>query len=172
MVGSGANLVVLVLGAVVVLVDGQLIFRTSPSYLSQAYRDPRRARQTATLATLLFHLVMLGVLALIASLGIGPDPNVPVVLARLGVIFLLTAIGHGITIAVLSRMREQQAEIDRAQGQLADRPRTVGDAVRERRRAAPPAPVPDQRAADTSAPVPTAPPVGHFREIGGTDRRR
>jgi hypothetical protein len=49
-------LMVLLLGAVIVFADGQLIMRHSPSYLLEAYRDPRKARQAARMVTLFFHV--------------------------------------------------------------------------------------------------------------------
>ncbi|MDT7626107.1 MAG: hypothetical protein QOF99_7008 [Pseudonocardiales bacterium] len=76
---GGTYLVVLLIGVAIVIADGQLIMRHSPSYLVEAYRDPR-----------------------------DPNPTVPAVLRRLGTLLILTAIGHAATMLVLSRLREQQ----------------------------------------------------------------
>jgi hypothetical protein len=114
---GGTYLVVLLIGAALVLVDGQLIMRHAPSYLVEAYRDPRRARQVASLVSLFFHLVMLGVLLLVVS-AMGPNPTVPSVLRRLGVLLILTAIGHALTMVALSRLREQQTGTDLANAQM------------------------------------------------------
>jgi hypothetical protein len=114
---GGTYLMVLLLGAAMVIADGQLIMRDSPSYLAEAYRDPRKARQVASLVALLFHLVMLGVVLLVTS-GMDPNPTVPAVLRRLGVLLILTALGHAATMVVLSRLREQQTGTELANAQM------------------------------------------------------
>jgi hypothetical protein len=63
-------------------------------------------------------MVMLGVVALVASVAFCPDAGVRLVLARMGILLLLTALGHAITMMVLSRMREQQLSTDVAEAQL------------------------------------------------------
>jgi uncharacterized BrkB/YihY/UPF0761 family membrane protein len=116
---GAAYAVILLVGALVVVVDGRLIARTSPAYLAAAYRDRNRARQVSTLVGLIFHLVMLGVVALTASVGLSPDAGPSAILTRIGVLFILTALGHGGTIAVLSRLRDQQLNTDLAHDSMA-----------------------------------------------------
>jgi hypothetical protein len=108
--GSGSYALILFLGVIIVLVDGQLILRTSAGYLSDAYADPHRARQVSGLTTVLFHLVMLGVVLLVAATGVSTDAGIAPILFRIGVLLLLTAIAHGVTMAILSRMRQQQLD--------------------------------------------------------------
>jgi protein-S-isoprenylcysteine O-methyltransferase Ste14 len=122
-VGSSAYLSILLIGAVIVLVDGQLILRGAPGYLAEVYRSPKEARQVSGMVAVLFHLVMLGVVALVTSMWIAPDADIRSVLARVGIILLLTAIGHGITMAVLSRLRQQQLDTQIMESQVADRGR-------------------------------------------------
>jgi hypothetical protein len=121
--GGGTYLVVLLIGVAVVIADGQWIVRGSPSYLMEAYRDPRRARQVAGMVALFFHLVMVGVVLLVVS-GMEPNPTIPAVLRRLGVLLILTAIGHAATMVGLSRLREQQTGTDLAQAQMDAMPAT------------------------------------------------
>ncbi|MDT7560884.1 MAG: hypothetical protein QOF38_1741 [Pseudonocardiales bacterium] len=115
---SGPYLVVLFIGAVVVIVDGQLILRNSPTYLAEVYRAGS-ARRISMLVGVFFHLVMLGVVAIVASIGLGPNPGVQSVMARVGVILLLTALGHAATMTILSRMRQEQEGTDLAEAQVA-----------------------------------------------------
>jgi hypothetical protein len=115
--GNGAYLVVLFLGAIVVVVDGQLILRTGPAYLSEVYRV-QPARKLSLLVTVFFHLVMLGVVALVASVDLGADPGAPVIVRRLGVILLLVAVGHVVAIAGLSRLRHEQQETELVEEQI------------------------------------------------------
>jgi hypothetical protein len=107
-----------------VAIDGHLVFRGSVGYLGEVYR-PGRARQVATLATVLFHLVMLGAVALVASVGLDPNAGIQPLLARIGVLLLLTALAHGVTMAVLSRLREQQLSTLIAETQIAVEKRPV-----------------------------------------------
>lgn len=117
--GEGPYLLVLCIGAVIVLIDGQLIWRTGPGYLAEVYHDPRQARQVAALVTMLFHLVMFGLVALVASVAFPADAGLPVVLRRVGVLLILTALGHVIALRVLSRLREQQTSTEIAENQIA-----------------------------------------------------
>jgi len=109
---------ILLIGVIIVVVDGQLILRTSPGYLAEVYDSPRQARQVSALVAVLFHLVMLGLVALVASLGMSPDAGIQAVLARVGVLLILTAIGHGVTMSVLSRLRQQQLDTQIAETQV------------------------------------------------------
>jgi hypothetical protein len=112
-------LLVLFIGAVIVLVDGQLILRSAPAYLAEVYHDSRQAKQVTLMVTLFFHLLMLGVVALVSSIGLDPNAGVPSALSRLGVLLLLTAVGHAVTLVGLSRLREQQAGTELAEAQAA-----------------------------------------------------
>jgi hypothetical protein len=119
-VGNGPYLLVLLIGIVIVGVDGYLIWRGGPAYLSEAYPDPRRARQVASLVAVFFYMVMLGVVALVASLEFSADAALlPSVLRRVGVLLLLTAVGHLAAMYGLSRLRQQQDEMDQMEAQAA-----------------------------------------------------
>jgi uncharacterized membrane protein len=106
--GSGAYLAILAIGIIVVVVDGQMILRKAPEYLDEVYENSTRSKKVTQMVVGLFHLIMLGVIFLVASIGLDVDAGTPAVLARVGVMFLLTAVGHGITMLVLSRLREQE----------------------------------------------------------------
>ena len=143
-------MIVVVLGAVIVLVDGQLIMRASPSYLLRAFPDPARARQVAGLVTVLFDLVMVGVVFLISS-GTTPNAGPPAVLSRIGVVLILTALVHGSALYGMSRLREREVELGTAD---ANRPaRAKGDS-----------PGPGQAEATRTGPTPEHP----ARETAGS----
>jgi hypothetical protein len=122
--GSSEPLLILILGALIVAIDGQVLFRGSIGYLAEVYQ-PAHARQVAKLATVLFHLVMLGCVALVASINLEPGADVQPLLARVGILLLLTALGHGVTMAALSRLREQQLSTLLAETQIAVQHRPV-----------------------------------------------
>ena len=104
---NGAYLLVLLIGAVMVAIDGQVILRKSPAYLDEVYQNLDRSKQVAGMVAVLFHLVMLGMVALVGSVG-GVESGVRPVITRVGVMLLLVALGHAITMGVLSRLRDQE----------------------------------------------------------------
>jgi protein-S-isoprenylcysteine O-methyltransferase Ste14 len=127
--GFGSAMV-LIVGAAIVVVDGQVLMRHGPAYLAEAYHEPRRARQVAGLVALFFHLVMLGVVALVAS-GTDDDAGAPGLLRRVGTLLILTALGHAVAVVVLSRLRRQQEWSELAEGQWTSRPVEPPVAVRD-----------------------------------------
>lgn len=118
-------LVILFVGVLVVLLDGQLILRKSPSYLAEVYHSANEAKQTAGMVAVLFHLVMLGLVFLIAGAGISPDAGPRTMIARIGIVLLLTALAHGAVMLVLSRLREQRlsSELAEAEAEASHHPR-------------------------------------------------
>jgi hypothetical protein len=97
----------LVLGVVLVLIDGQLITRSGRAYLRKVY-GPEEVRPMIHLVSGLFHLVVLGLLALISLINV--DTGLPVrdVVVKLGVLLLLLAAAHGFTLTILMRMRDRR----------------------------------------------------------------
>jgi hypothetical protein len=106
--GSGIYLIILAVGIAIVAVDGQVILRKAPDYLDEVYDDHARSRKVTAMVVALFHLIMLGLVALVSSVGLAADAGIQSVVARVGVLLLLTALGHGITMIVLSRLREEE----------------------------------------------------------------
>lgn len=97
----------LVLGVALVLIDGQLISRSGRGYLRKVY-EPEAARSMIHLVVGLFHLVVLGLLALLSLINV--DTGLPVrdVVVKLGVLLLLLAGAHGFTITILMRIRDRR----------------------------------------------------------------
>ncbi len=107
--------VFLLLGVVLVLIDGQLIYRSGKGYMSRAYGDPEAARSMTRLATVLFHLVVLGMLAIVSIITVDTGDPVKDVVVKLGVMLLVLAVVHAVTMMILGRIRDRQL-----QQQLAD----------------------------------------------------
>ncbi|SFQ31436.1 hypothetical protein SAMN05421810_10671 [Amycolatopsis arida] len=98
----------LIIGALLVVIDGMLIYRSGRKYLAESYGGDDTASQSMTrLTTVLFHLVALGLLALLSLIDFGEE-SLRAVIGKLGVLLLVLALVHGVTIAVLTRMRESQ----------------------------------------------------------------
>lgn len=104
----------LVLGIVLVVIDGQLIYHSGRGYLKRAY-DDEEATSMIRLAVVLFHLVVLGLLALVSLISVETGNATKDVVMKLGIVLLLLALAHGVTMAILSRIRDRQM-----QQQLAD----------------------------------------------------
>lgn len=104
----------LVLGVLLVVIDGQLIYHSGKGYLKRAY-DEEQAVSMIRLTAVLFHLTVLGLLALVSIIEVETGDPVKNVVVKLGVVLLLLALAHGVTMAILSRIRERQL-----QQQLAD----------------------------------------------------
>jgi hypothetical protein len=114
------------------VLDGQLILRNSSGFLAEVY-GMRQARRLAVLVAVFFHLVMLGVVALVASVGLSPDSDIKAIVTRIGVILLLTALGHAASMVILSRLRAEQETTRLAEAGLAAQPERLSPRWRLRR---------------------------------------
>lgn len=104
---TNGYLAFLVIGVVLVLIDGAIVYRSGRALLGEAYPDPRGSRSMAQLVTVLFHLVVLGVLALISTIDVNTGSQVQNVVVKLGVVLLVLGLAHGATMAILSRVRDR-----------------------------------------------------------------
>ncbi|WP_410642807.1 hypothetical protein [Amycolatopsis sp. lyj-346] len=104
---TNAYLSFLAIGVALVLIDGQIIYRSGRRYLENSYGDPAAGASMTRLVTVLFHLATLGVLALISTIDMGGS-DLPGVVGRIGVLLLILALAHAITLGVLARIRGEQ----------------------------------------------------------------
>lgn len=107
LVDNSSYLMFLILGTGLVFADGQIIYRSGLRYLANSYGDRGSARSMARLVSVLFHLAMLGILALISTIDVPASSVLQEVVVRLGVVLVVIAIGHAITISVLTRIRDR-----------------------------------------------------------------
>jgi hypothetical protein len=104
---TNAYLSFLAIGVALVLIDGQIIYRSGRRYLENSYGDPAAGASMTRLVTVLFHLATLGVLALVSTIDMGGS-DLPGVVGRLGVLLLILALAHAITLGALARIRGEQ----------------------------------------------------------------
>lgn len=133
---TNAYITFLLVGVLLVAIDGQIIYRSGRRYLENSSGDTAAGASMIRLITVLFHLVVLGLIALLSMIDFGGDSAVAAIVGRLGIVLLLLAIAHAVTMGVLARLREDQVGED-----LADR-RAARDSVV--------APVPGQQGRDPS----------------------
>lgn len=99
----------LLVGVFLVLMDGQILYRSGLGYLQKVYHSDA-ARSVMKLVAVLFHLVVLGVLALISTIDVATGIPVRDVVVKLGVVLLSLAIAHGLTMAILAKMSDRRRE--------------------------------------------------------------
>lgn len=94
---------------VLILVDGLLIYRSGRRYLQEVY-DPESARSMIQLVTVLFNLVVLGLLALISMIDVNSGLPVRDVVVQLGLVLLMLAVVHGFTLSILMQIRSRRRQ--------------------------------------------------------------
>jgi hypothetical protein len=104
---SNSYVAFLVIGTVLVLVDGQIIYRNGRRFLQQA--TPNAPAESLTkLVSVLFHLGTLGVLALLSTIDIPMDNQTEGIVLRIGIVLLVLGVAHWIAVASLSRIRDRE----------------------------------------------------------------
>ncbi|HEX2298204.1 MAG TPA: hypothetical protein VHH34_06765 [Pseudonocardiaceae bacterium] len=98
---------VVVFGAVITVLVGVLLYRNGEPFLTDVFGgDRERAIGINRLLVLLFHLIVLGLLALISVLEVPWAMSATqLVLTKLGVVLLVLGAAHGATMVVLTRIR-------------------------------------------------------------------
>lgn len=109
---TNAYVAFLVVGILMVVIDGQIIYHSGKRYLENAQGDTEAGASMSRLTAVLFHLVALGVLALLSTIDFPGGSSLPGVVGRLGVMLLVLALVHGIALAMLARRREEQVVED------------------------------------------------------------
>jgi hypothetical protein len=104
---SNSYLVFLVVGTLLVLIDGQVIYRHGRRFLQQTTPNAP-AKSLTTLVSVLFHLGTLGVLALLSTIDLPADNQTEAVVLRLGVVLIVLGIAHWIAVSALSRIRDRE----------------------------------------------------------------
>jgi hypothetical protein len=99
----------LLIGVLLVVIDGQILYRGGLGYLQKVY-PPDSARSVMQLVAVLFHLVVLGLLALISTLDVATGMPIRDLVVKWGVVLLGLAAAHGLTMAILVGMRNRRRE--------------------------------------------------------------
>lgn len=99
----------LVIGILLIAVDGGLVYYSGRAFLQDMYSSHQQATAANRLTVALFHLVALGLLALVA---IAPPAGggITAVITRLGIMLLILAVVHAAVMGVLSMLRRRQNE--------------------------------------------------------------
>jgi hypothetical protein len=103
---------------------GRLLVRAGEPFLLEVFHEEKVTRSVNLLLSVLFHLVTLGVLAIISVTDVAADNALQEFVVKLGVVLLTLGIAYGISMLVLIRVRERRraSEIsEHVQERLADR---------------------------------------------------
>ena len=98
----------LVVSIALTFLVGRLLITAGEPFLQEVFRDQKVTRSVNLLLSVLFHLITLGVLAIISGIDLGPDEPVQRFVSRLGVVLLVLGIAYGISMLVLIRVRERR----------------------------------------------------------------
>jgi hypothetical protein len=125
----------LVVSVALTFLVGRLLITAGEPFLQEVFQDSKVTRSVNMLLSVLFHLITLGVLAIISGIDFGPSEPLQRWVIRLGVVLLVLGVAYGISMLVLIRIRERrrQDEIsEHVQERLAERagdPRLSGEAA-------------------------------------------
>lgn len=117
-------LTLLVITIALTVAVGRVLRMAGEPFLTEVFRDDAVARSVNLLLSVLFHLVTLGVLAIILTIPVPVEGVVQTLVTKLGVVSLILGIAYGISMLVLLRIRERRraAEIsEQVQQRLSDR---------------------------------------------------
>jgi ABC-type multidrug transport system fused ATPase/permease subunit len=134
----------LVVAIVLTFLVGRLLVTAGEPFLQEVFQERSVTRSVNLLLSVLFHLITLGVLAIITVIDFASDMEpLQQFVVKLGVVLLILGIAYGISMLVLIRVRERR------------RAAQISEEVQERlaERAAP-RPVVDPAIAPTIAPAP------------------
>jgi hypothetical protein len=93
----------LIAAVVLTVVVGQVLLRRGQPFLEEVFQSNETARSLNTLLSVLFHLLTLGVLALLSTI------DVPIV-TKFGIALVVVGIAYGISMLVLLRIRERRRQ--------------------------------------------------------------
>jgi hypothetical protein len=104
---------------------GRLLVTAGEPFLQEVFQDRSVTKSVNLLLSVLFHLITLGVLAIVSVIDIlGTEDPFQRLVAKLGVVLLILGIAYGISMLVLIRVRERRRAdqiSEHVQERLADR---------------------------------------------------
>lgn len=105
---TGQYIVFLVIAVALTLSVGRLLFTSGEPFLEEVFQKKETARSTNLLLTVLFHLLTLGVLALMSTIDVPVDGVVQTIVTKLGIVLVVVGIAYGVSMLVLLRIRERR----------------------------------------------------------------
>jgi protein-S-isoprenylcysteine O-methyltransferase Ste14 len=101
-------LLILAISVALTIAVGRLLLVAGNPFLQEVFRDQKVTRSVNRLLNVLFHLVTLGVLAIISGIDFDLGDSVQTIVVKIGVVLLVLGIAYGISMLVLIRIRERR----------------------------------------------------------------
>lgn len=101
-------LVFLVVAVALTAGVGRVLFLSGEPFLEEVFQSKETARSLNTLLTVLFHLLTLGVLAIISTIDVPVDGIVQTMVTKFGVVLVVVGIAYGVSMVVLLKVRERR----------------------------------------------------------------
>ena len=104
----------LLAGVIAIVIVGRLLAFSGKRYLAGAQVAPRQresAGSVALLVSMLFHLVTLGLAALLAAIPFGGNLT-QVFLVRIGLLLILVAVAYAVALRMLTRRKQEEVVSD------------------------------------------------------------
>ena len=105
---TGMYITLLVVSIALTFLVGRLLVTAGEPFLQEVFQDRSVTRSVNLLLSVLFHLITLGVLAIISVLEIGGQEPLQEFVVKLGIVLLVLGIAYGISMLVLIRVRERR----------------------------------------------------------------
>lgn len=121
---TATTLILLAIAVALTVLVGRILLTSGEPFLEEVFRDADVARSLNRLLSVLFHLVTLGVLAIVSAVPVPVDDPFQALIVRTGVVLLIVGVAYGISMLVLLKIRERRraAEVhERVQDKLSDR---------------------------------------------------
>lgn len=110
-IGTGGYIALVIIGVLITVGVGQILFRSGEPFLEEVFQNKDTARSLNRLLSVLFHLLTLGVLAMISIVDTPSGTGVvQTVVFKIGVVLLIVAIAYGVSMLVLLRIRERRRQ--------------------------------------------------------------
>lgn len=115
-------IILLAISVGLTFVVGRLLVVAGEPFLQEVFEDKAVTRSVNLLLSVLFHLITLGVLAIVSSIELGT--SVQAFIVRLGIVLIILGVAYGVSMMVLIRVRERRRAdkiSEHVQERLADR---------------------------------------------------
>ncbi|NMH98969.1 hypothetical protein [Pseudonocardia acidicola] len=101
-------LVFLVIAVGLTIGVGRVLFMSGEPFLEEVFQNKDTARSLNMLLTVLFHLLTLGVLAIISTIDVPVEGLIQTMVTKFGVVLVVVGIAYGVSMLVLLRIRERR----------------------------------------------------------------
>lgn len=105
---ASTYLTVLFIGIALTVAVGQILIRSGRPFLADVFRNPETATSVTRLLVVLFHLVVLGIVALVATIDITLDQPIQSLVVRIGLVLLVVGAAYGGTLLLLTKLRTRR----------------------------------------------------------------